>query len=289
MPDISVVIPNYNNAIYLENCLDSVINQTFKKKEILLLDDCSIDDSPQIIKRYARQYPNVIRPFFNTRNVGVARNRHRGILAAQGRYLTTLDSDDQFADAEKLEREHDLIRQHEDNNATIIAFSNVMQLFNDGSEQLVGTGEDILEGNIFISMLLRKCFIPRDFLFKRELYFEVGGYNPSYTIYEDWNLKLKLAKKYCFYYTGITGVIYRRHGHGLSNSPPGVHQEFLRRSFLEMVADIEDQEAVATYTREFEEYLAKVFGVNRSQQPLLARLREIFHKIASCCCRNGVS
>ena len=258
---ISVVIPNFNNEPYLRACIDSVLRQSFKEIEVLIIDDCSTDGSRELLNIYAREYPDIIRAVFNTKNLGVSRNRHAGILASRGKYITTLDSDDLYADETKLEREYFLIKQYENNDGRdIIAFSNVRMLFNDTSESLVGTCENIREGDIFESMLLRKHFIPRDFLFKREMYFRVGGYNPSYKIYEDWNFKLKLAQRYQFYYTGIVGIVYRRHGRGLSAQGAEEHIKYLRKSFSEAVFGFNESEIIRKHKVDFENYLIKVYG-----------------------------
>ncbi len=269
---ISVVIPNYNNKLYLAECLESVLRQTFKDIEILIVDDCSTDGSMELIKDYARKHPEIIRALFNRKNLGISRNRHAGVLAARGQYLTTLDSDDLYDDEAKLEGEYCLIKQHEKKEGRdVIAFSNVRMLFNDSLESLVGNDQNIREGNIFIPMLLRNCFIPRDFLFKRNLYDLTGGYNPSYKIYEDWNFKLKLAKHHPFYYTGRIGVVYRRHGQGLSALGADMHVKYLRKSFSEMIPGTSDYKTVVKYKTEFENYLMNNFAAGYRRESSLER------------------
>lgn len=254
--DISIIIPNYNNKKYLTDCLDSVLRQSFKNFEIIVTDDCSTDGSGELIGHYVGRYPEIIRALFHEKNLGISRNRHRGIVASHGKYITTLDSDDMYDDIQKLEREYGLIKKYEANKGQdVIAFSNVRMLFNDGSDQIVGHAENIREGNIFHSILMRSCFIPRDFLFKKEMYFKIGGYNPGYKIYEDWNLKLRLARYYSFFYTGVNGIIYRRHGQGLSSYGADVHLKYLRKSFSEEVFSIKDVEAIKDYKRKFEKML----------------------------------
>ena len=274
--EISVIIANYNNEHYLPDCLDSVLRQTFKDAEVIITDDCSTDGSKELIKRYARQYPDLIKAVFNVKNLGISRNRHVGVLVARGKYITTLDSDDMYADETKLAMEYSLVKCHEAREGRdVIAFSNVRMLFNDKSESLVGTTENIEEGNILEAMLLRKCFIPRDFLFKREMYFLVGGYNPSFKIYEDWNFKLKLAQQYPFYYTGTIGVIYRRHGHGLSAQGAEEHLKYLRKSFSEIVFSIKKNKNIRKHKVYFENYLMKNFSSGYRKESNLQLV--IFH------------
>lgn len=94
MPEISIIVPVYNAASFLEECLDSIVNQTIKNIEIILVDDGSTDDSLDICKRFA-QHDSRIR-VITQENSGAGVARNVGIDAAQGTYLMFLDSDDFF-------------------------------------------------------------------------------------------------------------------------------------------------------------------------------------------------
>ncbi|KAG1707715.1 Capsule polysaccharide export protein KpsC [Nymphon striatum] len=92
-PIISVVIPVYNTARYLEKCLDSVLNQSFKDIEIICVDDLSSDNSHLIIKKYIEKDPRVslIR---HEKNLGQGGARNTGIMAAKANFIASVDSDD---------------------------------------------------------------------------------------------------------------------------------------------------------------------------------------------------
>lgn len=90
---VSVIIPVYNVEKYLKQCLDSVINQTFKNIEIIIVNDCSPDNSSQIIKEY-QQKDNRIVLIDLKQNVGLGFARNEGIKVAKGDYVTFIDSDD---------------------------------------------------------------------------------------------------------------------------------------------------------------------------------------------------
>lgn len=92
---LSVIIPVYNRAWCLDRCVTSVIGAADEQVEIILIDDYSSDDSPQICKYYAANHANIIfRPLNQNRGAGEARNV--GIEIAQGKYTVFLDSDDEF-------------------------------------------------------------------------------------------------------------------------------------------------------------------------------------------------
>lgn len=230
-PSISVIVPNYNNRAYLPPCLESILAQDHADLELLVIDDCSSDGSREIIESFARRDWRVM-PLFNDENLGVARNRHRGILQARGRYITTLDSDDLLLRPDKLRREYEVLQARENQgDRSAIAFSNIVLLRADG-ERMGVQNATIQEGDLLNAIVRRSCLIPRDFLLTREQYLAAGGYDPRFPIYEDWDLKIRLAKDNRFYYAGIEGIGYRRHGTGLSSASPLAHAWWLSRIFL---------------------------------------------------------
>lgn len=91
-PLISVVVPVYNTAKWLRNCLDSLIAQTYQKLEIICVNDDSTDESARILEEYASKDERVV--VINQKNAGVSATRNRGISHATGELLTFVDSDD---------------------------------------------------------------------------------------------------------------------------------------------------------------------------------------------------
>ena len=91
--EISVIIPVYNAEKFIIKCLDSVINQTFQDIEIICIDDCSTDNSKQILKDFASKDSRIKTIFFDkNKKQGGARNA--GLDIAQGKYVTFVDADD---------------------------------------------------------------------------------------------------------------------------------------------------------------------------------------------------
>ena len=102
-PLITVVMPNYNGRSFVEQAIDSVLCQTYPNFELLVVDDCSTDDSLQLIQQKA-QCDNRIRIIALAHNVGVANARNAGIAEAKGEYIALLDNDDLWTE-DKLERQ----------------------------------------------------------------------------------------------------------------------------------------------------------------------------------------
>ncbi len=93
MPEISVIIPFYNSEKYLNECIDSVLRQTFEDFEVICVDDCSSDNSVEIIKEYSKK-DNRVRLLQNKQNSGPGASRNLGVDNAKGKYIFFLDSDD---------------------------------------------------------------------------------------------------------------------------------------------------------------------------------------------------
>lgn len=86
-------MPTFNSALFLEEALNSVLRQTYHAFELLIIDDCSSDESKSIIFRFA-SLDKRIKPIFNEINMGPAKSRNKGLRDASGQYLAFLDSDD---------------------------------------------------------------------------------------------------------------------------------------------------------------------------------------------------
>src|SRR5688572_1870647 len=91
---VTVIIPNYNHASYLRQRIESVLNQTYKNIELIILDDCSTDNSREIIEKY-RGHPKVSHIVYNEKNSGSTfKQWKKGIELAKGEWIWIAESDD---------------------------------------------------------------------------------------------------------------------------------------------------------------------------------------------------
>lgn len=100
---VTVIIPVYNAEKYLERTIQSILGQTYSEWELLLIDDCSTDQSRLLMRKYEKQYDN-IHCYYCEENKGPSQARNLGIEKAQGRYISFVDSDDLWV-PEKLEKQ----------------------------------------------------------------------------------------------------------------------------------------------------------------------------------------
>ncbi len=92
-PLVSIIVPAYNAEKTITKCLDSLVNQTLKELEILVINDNSKDNTESIVQKYVKKYKN-IKLFTNSKNLGPSGARNKGLENAQGKYIGFVDSDD---------------------------------------------------------------------------------------------------------------------------------------------------------------------------------------------------
>src|SRR4030095_15000486 len=92
MPTLSVVVPNYNHAKYLEFSLPAILKQSHRPLEVIVLDDASKDNSVEVIRRFAAQDP-IVRLVQNEKNLTVVPNLNKGVELARGDYVFIVSAD----------------------------------------------------------------------------------------------------------------------------------------------------------------------------------------------------
>lgn len=88
---VSIIMPSYNTASFISKTIESVLNQTYKNWELLIVDDCSTDDTDEIVSKYNDKRIVYLK---NEKNSGAAISRNRALRNAKGKWIAFLDSDD---------------------------------------------------------------------------------------------------------------------------------------------------------------------------------------------------
>lgn len=108
---VSVIIPNYNNEIFLKNVISKILGNTYNNIEIIIVDDRSTDSSVEIVKQFSKEK---IRLYENTENNGTYYCRNKGILLSKGEYILNIDGDD-YIDSTYIENMVDNLKNNGDN------------------------------------------------------------------------------------------------------------------------------------------------------------------------------
>lgn len=217
---LSVIIPNYNNEKFIAKCIDSVLSQTYQPDEIIIVDDCSKDNSASIIKNYESKYTNV-KGIYLEQNGGVSHARNAGILSATSEYVTTLDADDFYFNNQKLENEMNLLKEKGGN---VLTYSKIV--YCDEEDNIIRyldyKKSEYFEGDIHIALLTERVrrTLMRDCVFPRQAIIDVGLYDESSCLFEDYDILIRLAERLPFYCTFEYGTAYRQKAFGLSQKSP---------------------------------------------------------------------
>lgn len=142
---VSVIIPIYNVEQYLEKCLDSVINQTYKDLEIICVNDCSPDNSAQILLEYA-QRDTRIKIVNREKNGGLSAARNTGLDEAKGEYVYFIDSDD-WIDLDYIEK---MVSAITFSKTDVVVNTNVIQEFENKPSKKLVFGDLEIEENAFV-------------------------------------------------------------------------------------------------------------------------------------------
>lgn len=221
---ISVYITSYNQKRYLIEAIESVLNQTLKPFEVIVVDDCSTDGSQAVIAGYAARYPDLIKPIYHTQNLGAAQSRVDALQVVNGEYVTYVDGDDRFLPT-KLEKEANLLCENPDAK---IAFSNNYYVTSDDSTYLWVWADDEKppQGNVFCQTFAYN--FPRNSIFRMELtqyraWKRIGFQDTNLIAYDDFDMRIRLAKHYRVAYWDEPLSEIRVHSTGLSHSKAALH------------------------------------------------------------------
>ena len=232
MNDLTVVIPNFNKSKYIEECVKSVLKQTFLPDEVIIVDDKSTDNSREIIIRLENQN-GLIRHIFLDKNSGVSNARNVGLHECKTKYITFLDSDDLYYNCAKLENEMNLLYEREKKEQFVLAYSKTVLIDSKGNQICCRQNRhfhkrEFIKGKnvlyVLVSLLKQKR-VPRDYCIRKAVIESVGAFSYPYDFYEDLDLLMRLAKAGVFFApTYESGTGYRQLDGGLSHRSKESHR-----------------------------------------------------------------
>jgi glycosyltransferase involved in cell wall biosynthesis len=175
-PKVSVIVTAHNYAEYIEEALDSVLDQTFDDFELVVVDDGSTDETPEILREYSYEYPDTVR-IVTLEGIGLAGACNRGIEAAEGEYIIRLDADDYF-DENILTIESSYL---DANLGVDLVYPDYYTVDKQGEiidhVRLPKVGEEV--------KLLDRSPLAAGAMYRNEAWKAIGGYNESLRYQED--------------------------------------------------------------------------------------------------------
>lgn len=219
---VSIIIPLHNAELYLKECLDSALNQTYSNTEILIIENCSTDESLRVAKDYEARY-NKIHVYIGTKpNAAAARNI--GLKYAKGDYIQFLDADDTLPD-DKIEKQM-CIMESCGYSDDVIAFCRWKRMDESCPPDFIkclfhdyGVASDML-----IDYSLNKCYLmPHCFLISKALIDLAGHWDEDLTLNDDGEFMARqLASAKILKFADVT-VDYRRPNNSLSRQNSALH------------------------------------------------------------------
>tara|TARA_B100000780_G_scaffold102373_1_gene71556 strand:+ start:9209 stop:10615 length:1407 start_codon:yes stop_codon:yes gene_type:complete len=205
-PLVTVYVTNFNYANYIEQSIESVLAQTYKNFELIIIDDGSTDNSREIINHYIEN--TNIRVIFQE-NKGLIASNNIAVKAAQGKYIMRLDADDYLDDNALLV----LVNAIEKSDDMALIFPDYYYVNADGQV----TGQERRHDFQANVTLLDQPAHGACTLIRRNSLLEVGGYSPEFTCQDGWDLWLKLTENYSVGNVNLPLFYYRKHDTNLTN------------------------------------------------------------------------
>lgn len=239
-PAVSVVIPAYNAERTIGATLDSVLAQSLRDFEIIVVNDGSRDETGAVLGSYAARHPDRI-TVIHQQNMGQAAARNNGIAAARGRFIAFNDADDVWA-PEKLERQLHFL---ESNPEIGLCYTEGMTIDEHGREKVPFGATPEFTGRCFETLITRNNIIGSSVMVRRAVLDDVGAFNPALRACENWELWTRIARKYPLALIDEKLSFYRQHGSNMSKDIDRMRENRLaaiqhnRRQYDGVVSNIE--------------------------------------------------
>jgi len=202
-PLVSVVMPAYNSEKYISEAIESILNQTFKDFEFIIINDGSTDSTPNIIDKYARLDKRII-VLNNEKNLNIAESRNRGVEIAKGKYIATMDSDDR-ALPDRLKNQLEFLESNKD---IAISIGNINIMDGKGVFQYT-RNYPVADKDIRSKVYRFNPFPNPTIMCRREVYEKNGKYNNAYVPIDDFDFWLRAGTQFKFGNCGNIVLDYR--------------------------------------------------------------------------------
>jgi glycosyltransferase involved in cell wall biosynthesis len=264
-PEISIVLPTYNGSRYIARSIESCLQQTFPNFELIIVNDCSTDNTQQIIQEFAKK-DSRITVIHNMLNKKLPLSLNTGFESARGRYFTWT-SDDNFYAANALETMISVLKNSNDVDLVYTDYTLI-----DENDAITGIREF---GNINESfnkwLGCGACF-----LYKKKVHQTNNGYKPEAFLIEDYDFFVRAYTHYNFHYLPRTDLyFYREHSSSLTATQTDfindVSKMFLEKNLSALEKKLSKKEAGLLY-RKFAVYYAVQKNNPEKYKAYLSRL-----------------
>ena len=236
-PTVSVVLPTYDRGDVLGRAIESVLAQTYREFELLVVDDGSTDDTAAVVGSFDDPRITYVE---HANNRGACAARNTGIRESTGEFVAFQDSDDEWH-PEKLRRQMDAFA---DAPASVGVVYTGFTRHGDGTETYhPGPGVDPKEGDVRESLLRQNFVTTQAAVVRRRCLDDVGGFDERLPRFQDWELWLRLSERYEFSLVDESLVTAHDRPDSISNDPHALVDA--RKLIVEKHGDTFDREQLA--------------------------------------------
>jgi len=208
-PKLTVLLPIYNVAPYLDQAIESVLSQTFKDFEFLIIDDGSTDDSVAIVEKYTDSRIKLVK---HTVNKGLIATLNEGLALAKGEYIARIDGDDLWSSPDKLQMQFSYLHAHSD----CVLIGTAATAIDADGHFLYNMLVPITDEDIQLKMLATNCFFHPSVVFNKKVALELGGFLTSDLYVEDYSLWLRMGRTHTLSNIDKPLLSYRVHTSGVT-------------------------------------------------------------------------
>ena len=219
-PLVTIGAINYNNGLYVIETLESIKAQSYPNVELVIVDDCSTDNSATLIADWLNSYNKPFKFIKHPKNLGVCATCNDVLKNASGKYISIIATDDIMMD-EKIEVQVNILENSTDDVGAV--YSDAYLIKEDSSPRygwFIQRHEDfdqLPSGNIY-ETLLKGNFIPAmSLLVKKSCYIKIGFFDEN-LIFEDFDMWLRLSKAYNILYSEYVSIKYRVRSNSLTRT-----------------------------------------------------------------------
>lgn len=211
MTKVTVFVPTYNYAKYLPQCLNSILQQTRKVDEILIIDDCSQDNTQSVIKKYKHKVTFIKHPV----NIGSIKTFNEGFRKAKGDYIMMLSADD-WINRKTIEKEALILDSNPD---VAMVYSQAFDVIKNRKKQInpmpANTKSYLWRKDEFALLLTHGDYIPYNALVRKSIYQKLGTWDCKLKFQYDWEMWVRIAKNYKIAFIAKPLLYYRIHKNNL--------------------------------------------------------------------------
>lgn len=267
-PLVSIALCVHNGEKYLPAQLDSIFNQHYKNIEVIAVDDCSADSSPDVLKAYAAKHGN-LKVYINNTNLGYVKNFEKAITLSAGKYIALADQDDIWH-PEKISAQVEAIKD----NILIYHDSEFVDANGVSLNQNVSDRMNLYEGNCGLAFLLMNCASGHAIMFHRSLIKYALPFDPQF--FHDWRLAFVAANIGSVKMIPRTLVKYRQHN---SNTVDIMNDIAAPKPVNELLQKKQWVAYCAQYNGPYQKYIGRLSQLIRPDLSFFGKV-ELFYLLA---------